>query len=219
VKNSWILLGSILLFGPRPLQAAPQQAVVEAEKPNLGGRWQLNPDQSDDARKKMRDAMTQAREAGGGGGGMGGGMGGGGRHGGGMGGGGGRRGGGGRPSSGSDSPGGGTLGAALEAPSKITVAQVDPEVVITDGDGRVRTLYGDGRKVKSDTASGTVETSTKWDHGRLVSENKTNDGAKVTEIYSLSPDKRQLFVNVRLEGSRMPVTVAFRRVYDVVEDK
>jgi hypothetical protein len=108
---------TIVLFAVTSLAAAAGWAGAAAAKPELGGRWVLNKDKSDDPVQKMRDAMGSGR--GGFGGGMGGGgMGGpgggmGGRGGFGGGGGGGMRGGGGNRGG---RPEGGAAGLTLEPP-------------------------------------------------------------------------------------------------------
>jgi hypothetical protein len=181
---------------------------------SLGGRWLLNPELSDDARQKMREAR-EAR----GGGRYGGGGGGGGGHGGGMGGyGGGARGrggmGGGRSEGASDPRE--SFRSALEAANELLITPTATEVVMMEKDGRMRVFHPDGKSRKSE--SGESEVKARWDANptRLVVETKTERGLRVTETYEATPDKTKMTLVLRLEGGPMPA-FSLKRVYDPAE--
>lgn len=97
----------------------------------------------------------------------------------------------------------------MEAPAELTITQTEGEIAVMPKDGPLEILHPDGKKHKNDTGSSEVKTS--WDKSRLVVETKRERGPKVTETFSLSPDRKQLLVQVRFEG-RADVTV--KRVYD-----
>lgn len=188
----------------------------EPPKPALAGRWKLNPELSEDARAKMREAMETARGGGSGGGYGGGGYGGGGR------------GGGGRGGHGSGGMGGGSRGSRsgtggdpreamreiLEAPAELAITPTESEVVILEKDGRLRTLHPDGNKYKSE--GGAAEVQSRWDGAKLVVETKNEKGPRITETFEAAPDPARLTVTLKLDGSRGP-TVTVKRVYDPAE--
>jgi hypothetical protein len=211
-----------LAFGSTLSSARAEEPTAAASPvPELTGRYKFNPEKSDDARAKMREAMAQRRR-GGFGGGEGGGEGGGGRHhggfggggmGGGMGGGGYRRGGGGQ---GSDQ-GRAAMRAAIEEATDpgdvLTVTQRDPEVVITFDDGRVRRLFTDDRRVKGTDQ----EAHTHWEGVKLVTETELKGGRKVKmrESYSIDPATHALDSTVRLELPMADQPVIIHRRYDL----
>lgn len=173
-------------------------------RPNLSGAWQLNRDLSEDAQRKLQS------------------MGDGGEH-------------GGRGSGGSHGPdhagrGGGGHGPdghaggraqqdtraqleaqnlILNAPTRFVLTQDDQKVVLTEPDGRVRTLPTNNRKVKVDGR----DLRAKWENNRLVSEISVGN-AKVIETYERAPSAPQLIVTARVDMQGRRVSV--RRVYDAV---
>lgn len=171
-------------------RVAAQDRVVG--RSNLSGTWQLNRDLSDDAKTKL-EGMHSSQPAGGHGPGRHGGLGGifGGIF------------------------GGGQSGHAeleevvVNAPTRFVVMQDDQKVVLTEPDGRVRTLPTNNRAVKVDGR----DVRTKWDNDRLVSEIKVGD-AKVVETYERSPNAAQLIVTARVDMQGRQVNI--RRVYDSV---
>ncbi len=209
-----IIPSVVLLAG-----AAYGSVLVRAEdKPaaaaGLGGRWLLNPELSDDARQKMREAREGMRGGGSGGGGP---KGPGGGRGGGMGGRGGRMGG---PGSGRGGPGMGgggdreSLRSLFEAPSEMTITPTDAEVVLLEKDGRMRIFHPDGKGHKSE--AGSTEVKARWEAGKLVVETKGESGPRVTETFERAPDAEKLMVTLRLEGGRMPA-ISIKRVYEPAE--
>jgi hypothetical protein len=196
--------------------AAIAASAVSAQSPraardtpaNLTGAWTLNRDLSDDAGELM-EAMQGGDHGGSGGGRTPGGFGGG--HGPGMHGGGGTAG----------NRGGLTpeqmrarMGDVLEAPARITIVHSNGSVTVTDNHGRSQRLTTNNKKEKRPVDNRRVEVRAKWDDGRLINETWLGDGMKLTETYSLASEWRQLHVAVKLEGSHLPRSVTFRRVYD-----
>jgi len=203
-----VALAGALLAEEKPAGASP----------DLGGRWKFNPELSDDAKAKMREAREgQGGGRGPGAGGMGGGRGGGmGGRGGGMG--GGRAGGtgGGR---GPGNPGGGdateSMRAVFEAPVEMSITPTEAEIVILEKDGRLRMLHADGKKYKIE--GGNAETKTRWEAGKLVVETSNPMGGRVDETFEVAPDRSKLTVTVRVEGSRMS-GLTLKRIYDRADD-
>ncbi len=200
--------GSVLLHA----EDKPASAV-----PNLGGRWVFNPELSDDARQKMREAREGMPGGGGAGGGYGsgGGMsgrGGGGMGGGGMGGHGGGMHGGGRGGPGAD--GREALRGVLEGANELTITPTETEVVILEKDGRMRILHPDGKGHKSE--GGETEVKARWEGVRLVVETKSERGPRVSETYEVTPDRAKMTLTLRLEGGSMPA-ISLKRVYEPPE--
>jgi hypothetical protein len=212
-----------VVFGTFP-SYGQEKTTPPADNLSLSGHWKLNPELSDDARQKMRDAAGQQGGGGYGGGGGGGMGGGGGRRGGGMGGGrgggmgGGGMGGGGGSRMGSRSASGPddlreAIRAFFDAPTELAITQTEPEIAILDKDGRLRTLHPDGKSYKNDT--GSVETKSRLEGGRLVVETKT-ERSKVTETYSVSPDRTKMTAMLRMERDSM-AAVTVKRVYNSLD--
>lgn len=211
-----------------------------ADRPQFHGQWNLNQDQSDDAREKIREAQEKSASArqnssggnpnsstypgggypGGGypSGGMGGvgiggigGMGGMGGMGGAM----GRRRGTGNPNS-----GGGVSSQVwdtlAESPDHLKIDQREDSVVISDDADHARTLHPDGKKHEEHDANGKkTTTKTDWEGDALIVETKLSHSSKLTETYRVASDGKQLYVVSQLEDSSLAGPVSIRRVYDL----
>jgi hypothetical protein len=208
-----------------------------ADKPQLKGVWNFDPDQSDDAQQKVHDAQEKAagarRESGGGypsggtypndgtypggdypAGGVGVGIG--------------RVGIGGPMGGGIGRHGGmGRQGARLSSevwdelaanPKFLRIDQREQQVVITDDAGHARTFYPDGKKhQETDTAGKKTSTKAAWDGDTLIAESKLDHSGKLTETYRLSTDGKQLYVVSRFEASSLTGPLSIRRVYDLAK--
>ncbi len=97
----------------------------------------------------------------------------------------------------------------LNPPTRFVLSQYDQKIVLTQPDGRVRTLLTNNSKVKVDGS----DVRTKWENNRLVSEIMAGN-ARVIETYERSPSASQLIVTARMEMRGRQVSV--RRVYDAV---
>lgn len=204
--------GALLALAPARGRAA------ERPHPDLTGRWQLNVDESEDARAKLAEARSRAGRPGGGGpgGGMGGpggggmGPGGGGT---GPGGGGGRGGPGGRGPDGSGGPpGGSAMRALIDAPAMLTITGTDAEMTFDGGDGELLRIHVDGKSY--DREGGELKTRAEWKDAALVVVTTPKQGElKVTTTYVLRAEKRKLEVVSKISGR---TDVSIRRVYDAV---
>jgi hypothetical protein len=163
-----------------------------AGRPNLSGSWQLNRDLSDDAKTKL-ESMHSSQPAGGHGPGRHGGLG--------------RIFGGifGRGHSGHTE----LEEVVVNAPTRFVVMQDDQKVILTEPEGRVRTLPTNNRNVKVDGR----DTRTKWENNHLISEITVGD-AKVIETYERSPSSAQLIVTARVDMQGRQVSI--RRIYESV---
>jgi hypothetical protein len=209
----------------QPPQEAPAQPQVEKKQPpprkTIFGAWRLNRDESDDARKKME----QARGSNGGSGGNGPYGGGGGRRGGvgfpfpGGGGGGGpyggHGGGGGSRPSDQDQ---GQFQSLLRPASSFTLVQKDAEVDLVDDLARKRVFYTDGRKLQKSKDESYQEIAARWDGSRLISDEKTPRGAKLSRSFELAQGGQQLYEILHLDSGRSSSPVSIRYVYDIAEE-
>jgi hypothetical protein len=209
---SFGLLGTlaVVLSTAAAANVSAQSVATERDKvPNLTGAWTLNRDLSDDTAKLLES--MQGGDHGGSGGGQ-------------------RRPGGGGHGPGMHGGGGGgnrsgmtpeqmramraRMSEVLDTPARLTIVQGDGSVTLTNADGRSHRLTTNDKKEKRPVADEMVEVRAKWDDGRLVNETWFSDGMNVTETYSIGPDRRQLNVAVKVEGSHVPRSVTLRRVYD-----
>jgi hypothetical protein len=219
-----VLAAAACLLVPSRLAAQEQGVVVKpasevAQRTDFVGRWTLDKELSEDPAQKMREARPEGSRGGEGGGGYGGGhhgggggyggggYGGGHRGGGGYGGGGGR---GGASGSGSDASRGASR-PSLRPPAEMAVTQIEPDVVVVEPEAQIRTLHPDGHKYKSETDG--TEVQARWEKGQLLVETTTPRGSKVTETWSVSPDKRRLIVTRKIESQWMS-GVTVKTVYD-----
>jgi hypothetical protein len=199
----------------KPASSAPE---TSQGQPALNGIWKLNRDESDDPREKLRSAMQDRDQNGGMGrhGGMGGGgvtmgvpgIGGMGRPGG-PGGGQGRG-----PGAGSEEQRG-RLRDIVEAPDQLKIAQKGPETDMTDTEGRVRSLFTDGRKLEKPKKDGAqTQVKARWDHATLITEEKGPNGEKISHSYEITGDGNQLADTLTLESNRLNTPIIVRSVYD-----
>jgi hypothetical protein len=193
--------------GPAP-EARPQaQSAPVKPRTSILGAWKINPDESEDARKKMQDA--RGADSGRGGGGRGGvrmgipGMGGGPY--------GGRRGGGGESDQDRQK-----MQEVLTPSRALTVAEAkkDVEIDVFDDQERKSALFTDGRKVQKSKDNTTQEISAHWDGNRLVTDEKTPSGKKMSRTYELSYDGTQLYETVQFTRGRSNSSMSVRYVYD-----
>jgi len=202
-------------------------------QPKLGGRWQFNKDQSDDAQQKVSDAQSNQRGGNNSGGGYPGGSSGGGYPGSGggwPGGGGGWPGGGGGMGRGGmgrrggqqANRGGSTVTAEdwdrlAETPKFLRLDQQSDKVVVTDDQDNAQTFYPDGKKHEDKDVNGKkITTKTEWQGDMLVAETKLDHSTKLVQSFRLSDDGKQLYVTSRLENSSLQGPVSVRRVFDML---
>lgn len=206
---------------PQPASSAdarPQeqrQSAPVKPRSSIMGAWKLNADESDDPRKKMQEARGGNGGQGGGGGRGGGvrmgipGMGGGPY-------GGGRRGGGGQNESDQDRQ---QMEQVVNASRSLTVAEAtrNVEVDLFDEQERKTAIYTDGRKLQKSKDNSNQEIAAHWDGKRLVTDEKTPRGGKMSRTYELSYDGTQMYETVRVTRGRSNSQVSIRYVYDQAE--
>ena len=100
----------------------------------------------------------------------------------------------------------------LAAADHLTITQTESMIVLTTDEGHTTRLSPDGKKVKDENTK--IERKTKWDAGKLVSEIDGLGPGKITETYSVDPEKHQLMVTVQTEKNRNRPARTMHRVYD-----
>jgi hypothetical protein len=191
-------------FGARISAQPPAKSV-------LTGAWTLNKDLSDQpaSRSERGDDRGRGRRGDGGGFGRGGGM----RGRGGFGGGGMGRGGDRGGASPEDMARMRDAMRDITDPSDhLTITETDSMVVITSGDGRTTRLAPDGKKVKDENTK--IERKTKWEAGKLVSEITGAGPGKMTQVFAVDPETRQLRISLEIETGRSSQAHTINHVYD-----
>ncbi len=185
-----------------------QQSAPVKPRTSILGAWKFNRDESDDARQKMQDARGGGGRGGGGGVRMGiPGMGGGPY--------GGRRGGGGGGGNENDADRE-KMQEVLNPSHGLTLAEAkkDVEVDVFDDQQRKTAIYTDGRKLQKTKDSNNQEVLAHWDGNRLVTDEKTPSGKKMSRTYELSYDGTQLYETLKLTRGRSDSQTSIRYVYD-----
>jgi len=104
--------------------------------------------------------------------------------------------------------------AVRRAVEGFSIEQNDSTVVIAYPD-RELVLFTDQRKQKIPVDQNReVEYRAWWEGGRLWIERKLDGGVGMTEEYWIQAGTGRLHILTRLEGDRLPGTIAFMRVYD-----
>jgi hypothetical protein len=184
----------------------PQQPEVQP-RTSIFGTWKFNKDDSDDARKKMQEARGSDRRGGGGGGvRMGGGIPG-------MGGYGGHRRGGQENESDQQRQG---MEELLSPAGSLTLAEAkkDTETDLFDDQDRKRAFFTDGRKLQKSKDDKYQEIAAHWDGARLVTDEKSPRGGKMSRSFELSPDGKQLFETLHMTTGRSNTPLIIRYVYN-----
>jgi hypothetical protein len=184
--------------GAPPASVRPSVPPVEPRTTILG-TWKVNRDESDDPRKRRQDSGSSN---GGGYGGRRGGMGGGGR------GGYGRRG-------GESDEERQKMRELFSPPAAMTLSMTGAEVDLVDDRDRKRAFMTDGRKLQKSKDTNYQEIAAKFDGKRLVTEEKSPRGDKMSRTFELSEDGRQLYQTLHMTTGRSNTPLVVRFVYDI----
>jgi len=101
----------------------------------------------------------------------------------------------------------------VNPPGHLTIVSTETTIVLTGPDGRTTRLSSDGKKVKDENTN--IERKTKWDGDKLVSEINGLGPGKVTETYSVDPERHQLHITAQMEGGRGGQPRTISHVYDL----
>jgi len=101
-------------------------------------------------------------------------------------------------------------------PSTMTLSMTGAEVDLVDDRDRKRAFMTDGRKLQKSKDPKYEEIAAHWDGTKLISDEKSPRGGKMSRTFELSPDGRQLYETLHFEGSgrnNRPLDLHF--VYDI----
>ena len=96
----------------------------------------------------------------------------------------------------------------------LTIELKGPEFDVTDHDLHKLTLYTDGRKLQKTKDNSDQEVAAHWDGSRLVSDEKSPLGGKMSRTFELSKDGRQLIETLHIANGRSDTPIIIRYVYD-----
>ena len=194
--------------GTMPAAKPQEPAPLPPPRQSILGAWKLNRDESDDMRNRSQDSR------GSGGGGYGG-----------------RRGGGGWPGGGGYGGHRGGMGGGesdqdrqkmhelLSPPTTMRFTMTGAEVDLMDDRDRKRAFMTDGRRRQKPKDDNDQEIAAKWDGNRLVTDEKSPRGGKLSRTFELSPDGRQLYENLHMESSgRNNRSLDVHYVYDILAE-
>ncbi len=83
-----------------------------------------------------------------------------------------------------------------------------------DDQERKSAFFKDGRKLQKTKDSNNQEIAAHWDGNRLVTDEKSPSGRKISRTYELSYDGTQLYETLRLTRGRADSQTSIRYVYD-----
>jgi len=109
----------------------------------------------------------------------------------------------------------------IEPPRSLMLADAkkDAEIDAFDDQQRKTAIFTDGRKLEKSKDANNQEIAAHWDGNRLVTDEKTPRGQKMSRTYELSYDGAQLYETVRLTRGRSGSQVSIRYVYDQADAK
>ena len=108
-----------------------------------------------------------------------------------------------------------TTATPSEPIAELTVLQTAVEIRVEDKPGQVRSFYPNGKTYKTDDGNSDITSS--WKNGALLFEKKNTRGWKLTELWQVTPDGKQIKVESRIEGGGYKKSVT-KRVYDKVTE-
>jgi hypothetical protein len=104
----------------------------------------------------------------------------------------------------------------VEPARSLTLAEAkkDVEVDVFDDQRRKTAIFTDGRKLEKSKDANNQEVAAHWDGNRLVTDEKSPNGQKMSRTYELSYDGTQLYETLRLTKGRSNSQISIRYVYD-----
>jgi len=98
---------------------------------------------------------------------------------------------------------------------KVTFSMTGAEVDLVDDRDRKRAFMTDGRKLQKSKDPNYQEIAAKFDGNRLVTEEKSPRGDKMSRMFELSEDGRQLYETLHMTTGRNNTPLVVRYVYDL----
>ena len=97
----------------------------------------------------------------------------------------------------------------------MTLSMTGAEVDLVDDRDRKRAFMTDGRKLQKSKDPNYQEIAAKFDGNRLVTEEKSPRGDKMSRMFELSEDGRQLYETLHMTTGRNNTPLVVRYVYDL----
>jgi hypothetical protein len=97
----------------------------------------------------------------------------------------------------------------------ITLSMTGAEVDLVDDRDRKRAFMTDGRKLQKSKDPKYQEMAAKLEGKRLVTEEKSRRGDKMSRTFELSEDGRQLYETLHMTIGRNNTPLVIRYVYDI----
>ena len=109
----------------------------------------------------------------------------------------------------------------VSASNSLNIAEATKgvEADIFDDQQRKQALFTDGRKLQKSKDLNNQEIAAHWDGNRLVTDEKSPSGRKISRTYELSYDGTELYETVRLTRGRSDSQMSIRYVYDQPETR
>ena len=97
----------------------------------------------------------------------------------------------------------------------LSIELQNPEVDVTDDQSHQLIFYTDGRKLQKSKDNNHQQVAAHWDGSRLVSDEKSPLGGKMSRTFELSQDGRSLYETLHIDNGRSDTPLVIRYVYDV----
>jgi hypothetical protein len=97
----------------------------------------------------------------------------------------------------------------------ITLSMTGAEVDLVDDRDRKRAFMTDGRKLQKSKDENYQEIAAKFDGKRLVTDEKSPRGGKMSRTFELSSDGRELYETLHMTTGRNNTPLDIRYVYDI----
>ena len=101
----------------------------------------------------------------------------------------------------------------------MTVSMTGAEVDLVDDRDRKRAFMTDGRKLQKSKDPNYAEVAAKFDGQRLVTDEKSPRGEKMSRTFELSEDGRQLYLTLHMTTGRSNTPLVVRYIYDIPAPK
>jgi hypothetical protein len=98
---------------------------------------------------------------------------------------------------------------------ELDIEEESGELRIDDGIGRIRIFYIDGKKHKRQTPGGAnLETICTRRGNRIIVEQKLDKDGRIAEVYDISADGNRMTLTVHFESKRFKEPLVVRNIYD-----
>ena len=99
----------------------------------------------------------------------------------------------------------------------LSIGVQKPEVDVTDDQSRKLIFYTDGRKLRKSKEDKQQEITAHWTGSRLMSDENSPLGGKMSRTFELSQDGRKLFETLRIDNGRSSAPLVIRYVYEAAD--